>query len=342
MSYKLDGRAVTSNMPNPKYDWDNDNWWDDSWDEESEVVSVNKSFPTTDSEYRFYSWYERKRSGSGSLRETPAVSYKAGSEYNTGWHESNPQSLSYFTYSRRSQQPEAPSVVTPYSTTTSVGQFQIRIQGIEGSPPMKVELGYSLQSGEELANYASWASTYPVAELGKANVKRALTVITFNRPVPPNELKRLLGQANQLPVEVVKAVYLDTMDADPNTNVWTFQTKTEAGRDYIKDLNDLAADIAANGFDEENGQHLEMQGIVAVVVWLPLDTVEALNSHELVYLADASPSYLRMVASETKAKERVQSSVEEVELLKDGFSSYIYTSFNDIYPELRLFLTEEE
>jgi len=194
---------------------------------------------------------------------------------------------------------------------------------------MKVEMDYSLQSGKALAVYASWASTYPVAELRKADVKQALAVVTFNQPVPPDELKRLLGHVKPLPVEIVKAVYLDVSDLDPSTNVWTFQTQTEIGRDYVESLDDLVDDVAANGFDRKTGQHFKMQGIVAFTIWLPLDTVDTLNNHELVYLADASPSYLRMVASETKTN---QGSFAKNELLRDGFSSHIYTSSTMFIP----------
>lgn len=93
--------------------------------------------------------------------------------------------------------------------------------------------------------------------------------------------------------------------------------------------------------DDEERPNLEMQGIVAITVWLPLDTVDFLNTHKLVYLADASPSYLRLVASDTKEAERVRTSVE-VELLRDGLASFIRPSFNDVYPELQVFSTDKK
>ena len=96
MNDKLNGWAMWSNFPNPKFDWDDDN--NDRLDEESEVVSVNKEFPKTNTTYYFDTYYKRSKSGTGKLYETPAISKKScwWCEYNTVQYDSN-QTLWYDT-----------------------------------------------------------------------------------------------------------------------------------------------------------------------------------------------------------------------------------------------------
>jgi hypothetical protein len=55
-------------------------------------------------------------------------------------------------------------------------------------------------------------------------------------------------------------------------------------------------------------------------------------SHEAVYLADPSLSYLRLIASRTKEAEQIQANLGQVESLLDGLPSFIHASFNDVYP----------
>lgn len=113
------------------------------------------------------------------------------------------------------------------------------------------------------------------------------------------------------------------------------------GKPYASALQELVADITSNGLHERGSLEFHFEGIVAVTVWLPLNGVEFLNSHEAVYLADSSPSYLRLIASRTKEAEQIQANLEQVELLPDGLPSFIHASFNDVYPYLRLFASDQ-
>jgi hypothetical protein len=335
MSTKLDGAGVGSNFPNPQYDWDDDD--QNGWEEETEVVSVDQDFPVTDAEYLFKSYYLRRASGNGELYETPAVSAwsPAHGEYDT-YHSDSHETLGYYTYGSRQENAGIPATGSPYTATVSVGRFPVHIWGIEGAPTMSVGLGYPLGDGNDLAAYASWARTDPASVLRKADVAEALTVVTFYGPVSPSLVDKLLGRAGGTSVEIVKAVYVDVNNPDPATNIWTLQTKVED--EYAKQLDELAAAIAdeeRNDDEEEPDLDLEMQGIVAITAWLSLDRVDFLNRHGMVYIADTSPSYLRLVASGTEHAQDMQR--EGVELLRDGFATFIRPSFNDSYPELQLF-----
>lgn len=226
---------------------------------------------------------------------------------------------------------------TPYTITLYPNeQFPVHVFHRQGALTMSAALAYSLQSKQDLEAYVQYARTYPLQELRKANVERALTVVTFNRLMSEEEVDALLAAAQDSAVGI-KALYVDASDPNPATRTWTVGILDLQGKPYASALQELVADITSNGLHERGSLELHFAGIPAVTAWLPLDAVEFLNSRESVYLADPSPSYLRLVASRTREAEQIRANLEQVELLPDGLPSFIHASFNDVYPYLQLF-----
>ena len=340
MSNKLSAYGYSTNFWNPVYDADDDDN-NGRW-EEMEVTAVNSSFPAVDSVFYFYSYFQRKAAGSGTLYETPQISAwcPAIGEYDTYRYDSS-QSLGYYTYGLSQKEiAEISPAGTPYTITLYPNeQFPVHVFHRQGALTMSAALEYSLQSKQDLEAYVQYARTYPLQELRKANVERALTVVTFNRLMSEEEVDALLA-ATQDSVAGIKAVYVNARDPDPATRIWTVGILDLQGKPYASALQELVADITSNGLHERGSIEFHLDGIAAVTTWLPLDAVEFLNSHESVYLADPSPSYLRLIASRTKKAEQIRVNLEQVELLPDGLPSFIQASYNDIYPYLRLFASD--
>ncbi len=105
------------------------------------------------------------------------------------------------------------------------------------------------------------------------------------------------------------------------------------GNDYeplLVELEEGAVD--EQDTSEEAIPNLELRGILAVKVWLPLDTVVHLNQHEQVFLADASASHLRLIASNVDGVRESRSAVSEIE--SDGAATFIDTDVQDLYSEM--------
>lgn len=339
MSNKLSAYGYSTNFWNPVADADDDDG-NGRW-EEIEVTAVNSSFPAVDSVFYFYSWFQRRAAGYGTLYETPQISAwcPAIGEYDTYYYDSS-QSLGYYTYGpSRKETDETSPVGTTYTITLPSEPFPVHILGHEGVPIIDAALEYSLQSKEDLKAYVQYARTYPLQELRKANAERALTVVTFNRLMPEGQVDALLAAA-QDSVVGIKALYIDASDPNPATRTWTVGILDLQGNPYASALQELVADLTSNGLRESGSPEFHFEGIVAVTAWLPLDTVDFLNSHESVYLADPSPSYLRLIASRTREAGQIQANLKQVELLPDGLPSFIRASFNDVYPYLQLFAGE--
>ena len=345
MSNKLSAYGYSTNFSNPVPDADDDDG-NGRW-EEIEVTAVNSSFPSVDSVFYFYSYFQRMAAGYGTLYETPQISAWSPlqGEYNTYLYDSH-QNLGYYTYGgyglSRAETDEISPAGTPCTITLYPSeQFPVHVFHHEGVPTITAALEHSLQSKQELETYIQWARTYPLQELRKANVERALTVVTFNQPMPGEEIDNLLA-ATQGSGVGIKAVYVNANDPNPATRMWTVGILDLQGKPYANALQELVADITSNSpLHERESIEFHFAGIVAVTAWLPLDAVEFLNSRGSVYLADPLPSYLRLVASRTEEAEQGQANLEQVELLPDGLPSFIHASFNDVYPYLQSFAGDQ-
>lgn len=338
MSNKLSAYGYATNFWSPYIDVDDDNG--NGRYEEIEVVAVNSGFPSTDGEFYFYSYFTRKSSGSGTLYETPQISARnpVTGEYDT-FHYDGHQNLGYYTYGlgQEGATEETIDLGAPYTITLNPnGQFPVHILGHENAPTMTVDLEHSTGDAQALTNYVQWARTYPLQELRKANVERALTVVTFRQPTAMSAVDTLLA-ATQGTVVGVKAVYVNENDPNPATRVWTVGIVDLEGKSYAGGLQELVADVSSNVSQDGGNMNLRPSGIVALTVWLTPDEVDLLNSNKAVYLADATPSYLRLVAAGTEKAAQSQASLEQVEPLPDGIPSFIQASYNDVYVEMQTF-----
>lgn len=350
MSDRLNATAYATNFPNASIDLDDDDS-NGRW-EEIEATSVNQSFPTVGSTYHFYSYFQRSLFGTGTLYETPQISAKnaMSNEWDT-WRYDSYQALSYSTTDSISQAPEAedtwgigspeitqPVSGTPFSSTVDLGGMSLLIRGNADGSVLRVSTSRDWQSGDDLAQYINWVQTDVVTELRNADVTHALTVVTFWQPVSAIMIDALLDKSSSFnTAEAVTAVYMDINNPDPSSNVWTVGAWSEPESDYRQFLNDIVIDLSTNRFGQGAGVSLEMAGIVAVRVWLPLDEVDALNGQEEVLLADASPSYLRLVAAKTQAANELGLRLGEHETHPDGFPTYIIAEIRDVHAESRVF-----
>lgn len=312
MSHKLHAVAVSSNFSSPKYDFDDDN--NNGWYEEAEVVAVSSSFPSVGAEYYFYSYFQRRKAGSGTVQETPAISAKPiwSSEYQTWYHDSY-QSLSY---------------------TTGLGPLSLDPE----QQTVEATVGTLLENTQmnTVLDYVAWAKTVPVDELSQAGVSQALTVVTFNAPMTVASLRDLGLAPDGYQVEMVKAVYLDSRNSDPLSNVWTIQLLVQ-NNDPFGELLAIERATEQQRFRGEGNRpvQLQIQGVVAVAMWLPLDTVNQLNTHPSVFVADASPSLARLVTNDRLTVEQLDS-IHGAELSPDGLSSALRVDLSDVYAELQV------
>ena len=369
MSGKLHGKAFYSNFPSPKYDWDDDDG--NGWYDEGEVVSLDKDFPVPNATYEFHTYWERKMAGNGYLYETPQLSGKPWcmSEYNTWRYDDNPQQLNYYTYgSMQSDSQLLLSEKTPIATSTSftatlqteLGPLNVDIS--DNSPFLKAELAIPvIETQDDLHNYATKIKDTVVPALRKLGVKQAFTVITLKHPVHLDVLFDMVGKSAPLTVEVVKAIYIDRNNPDTETNVWTMQVNIENGDSIEKVLappdfseTEFESDVAQPDIQGETIEdiqadteqiNLELQGIVSIGLWLPLDTIDGLNNHELVYLADASPTYARVLAADSNiAKQfRFTHDIRTNDTRPDGAPSFVIVqpTFNDLYAEIQQLLLNQ-
>lgn len=367
MSGKLHLKAYYSNFPSPKYDWDDDDG--NGWYDEGEVVSLDKSFPAAYSTYEFDTYWERKMPGSGYLYETPQLSGKPWcmGEYNTWRYDDHPQSLNYYTYGSAQanlQLPEASKITQSirFTTTLPTELGVLNMAVYEGKPFLKAELTTpTIETRDDLHNYVEKIKETVVPTLRKVSVTKAFTIVTLKNPVHPNTLADIIGGLDPASTEVIKAIYIDRNDPNAETNVWTMQVNIEKG-DNIQELLE-PPDFSERGFGtdvhqpETDGNELEylsakdvrvdleLRGIVAIGVWLPLDTIDRLNNHELVFLADASPTYARVMAAESNLAKEMH--LDRVALPEDkqpdGLSSSIIVrpSFNDLYAEIQELLLKQ-
>ncbi|MEI2692277.1 MAG: hypothetical protein V9H69_22240 [Anaerolineae bacterium] len=102
-------------------------------------------------------------------------------------------------------------------------------------------------------------------------------------------------------------------------------------------MSDIAIDVSAHSIGQDTNASLEMVGIVAVQVWLPLDQVDLLNAQDDVLLADASSSYLRLVAAKVSSANELGLRLDDHEFNLDGLPKYIVAEARDIYAESRVF-----
>jgi hypothetical protein len=350
MSGRLDAKAYATNFPNASIDLDDDDS-DGRW-EEIEATSVNQSFPTAGSTYHFYSYFQRSLSGTGTLYETPQISAKnaLSNEWDT-WHYDSYQALSYSTTDAISQALDiesslgidAPEIIqlasgTPFSSTVELGGLTVLIRGNSNGSVLRVSMDSDWQSGDDLAQYINWAQTDVVTELRNADVTHALTVVTFWQPVSTTTIDALLGKSSSSgAVGAVTAHYMDKNNPDPSSNVWTVGVWPEPKSDYREALSDIAIDVSAHSIGQDTNASLEMVGIVAVQVWLPLDQVDLLNAQDDVLLADASSSYLRLVAAKVSSANELGLRLDDHESNLDGLPKYIVAEARDIYAESRVF-----
>jgi hypothetical protein len=108
-------------------------------------------------------------------------------------------------------------------------------------------------------------------------------------------------------------------------------TISDTLNDFSGSLQELVADVSAN-ISVRQPINLQMQGIVALSGWLSLDDVVLLNEHPSVFLADASPSYVRLVTQELMSDQAADSEV----LLPDGVSPLIHHNVDDLFIEREL------
>lgn len=313
MSNKLHAVAMASNFSSPKFDFDDDD--NNGWNDEAEVVAVNSSFPSVGAEYYFYSYFQRRKSGSGTVQETPAISAKPiwSSEYQTWYHDSY-QSLSY---------------------TTGLGPISLNPE----QTVVKVTRDTLLENTQmsTVLDYVAWAKTVPVDALTQAGVSQALTVVTFNAPMTAASLRDLGLIPNGYQIEMVKAVYLDSRNSDPLSNVWTIQLLVQ-NNDPFGELSAIERATEQQRFRGAGNRsiQLQMQGVVAVAMWLPLGMVNQLNAQPSVFVADASPSLARLITNDGLTLEQLDD-IEGAELAPDGLSSALHVDLSDVYAELQAF-----
>lgn len=332
MSNRLSAIGYSTNVPDPKVDSDDDdnngNW------EELEVVSVNQSFPVVGTTYYFRSYFSKRSTGTGYLLETPAISARPTSlqEYNTVYYESRPQTLGYNTTSGL-RPLEAPPV-----SVSEGGEIAERyvdneqgpgvvIRANMGQPFVSLTLDTRQEQFATLGDYALWAKGPALDQLRLQGVTTARTVVTFHAPVSMARLDELIGTYG---VEAINAIYVDRRNADPLSNVWTFGLlDTENSQNYQRELDRLVRDVMRRQQSGGGRMRLELVGVTSVRAWLPVDVVASLNSSSDVYLADASATYMRMVATKAGDSAVALSGTP----LPDGFSHYLTADVSDLYVE---------
>jgi len=363
MSGKLHGVGAGTNIPNAKFDRDDDDG--DGRYEEYEVVSLDQAFPTTNQD--FYVWvtyYQKQGIGSGYLLETPALSAKAWcmSEYNTWRFDDNPQRLDYDNATTRTlfdkssdsiaQTPSSLHATDPISQTISVGPVQLHMVTDYSAPRILVGAAFPMSTENAIRAYVDFVRSDLTTQLHETDVNQALTVVTFNEPVPEQVLENMFSLSSISQVEMIKAVYTDVNDPNPATNIWTLEAHPKRNTDYADSLSTLVSSITSMQLmpnrddpgDTSGGilssPHLEKVGFTAIKLWLPIEEIDHLNSHEMVFLADPLPTYARVLVSRTDEAARLRSMNDDLHQLPDGIESFIVADFTDLYPEMQFFSQE--
>lgn len=364
MSGKLNGVGAGTNMPNPTFDRDDDAPADGRY-EEYEVVSVNQSFPQSSPFfYSFVSYYEKQVSGPGYLLETPALSAKPWcmSEYNTWRYDDHPQRLDYNDVElgmvldrdtdsvAQTQSNLYP--ISPVSGTISAGPIQLHTVTDYRVPRILVGAAYPVSTRSDLDAYVDFVKSGLMTPLRHEDVNNVLTIVTFNEPVSRKVLEEILGLSDASQIEMIKAVYSDVNDPNPATNTWTLEAHPEGNSNYTDGLSTLASSIssmelmpnreeAADTLGEvPSSPRLELIGFVAIELWLPLEQIDYLNKHEMIFLADPLPTYARMLVSYTDEAVRIRSMNDDLHQLPDGIEAFIIADFTDLYSEMQ-FLSQE-
>jgi hypothetical protein len=246
VSNRLHALGYVTNFPSAKSDVDDDDG-NGRW-EEFEVTSLDQSFPTTNAEYYFYTYFARRSIGSGWLYQTPAVSARnlLSGEYDTYRYDRS-IAVSYYSNSsrrhdraqedraaRRSARAEgslfANDALNAFSTDDdSLGQsfmledspYGLTVTSHELTPVVEANLSVPLETYEQIERYRTWAKSQVIQDLRAAGVSKVLTIITFNQPVATPEVQALVATLEDAKTTSVKAILRDTSNADESSNIWT-------------------------------------------------------------------------------------------------------------------------
>lgn len=355
-SNRLHALGYATNFPSPKIDADDDNG-NGRW-EEFEVTSVNRYFPTTNAEYYFYTYFARRSQGNGTLYQTPAVSAKPvwSSEYQTYFHDTRPRILSYYSNSNRSsarvQEERAArrsarymdrgtATLLPDLTEEEAGeqttylipnsQYQLAVSAVDDTDVIKANLTIPLNTVADIDQYRNWSKTKVVQSLRDAGLESALAIVTFSQPTPVTEIEGLISTMEGARVTSVKAVFRDESNSDENSNIWTVGLVNMENNDFRRNLEGLITDLSSNSSLSVPAE-LRTIGIVALSGWLSISDIEQLNEMPSVFLADASPSFVRILTQERL----LSRSVEAVSPLPDGASPMIHYDGDDLYVDRAL------
>ena len=356
-SCKLSARGMWTTLPAPKFDWDAKwcrygwNWY--RYSHESEIAVLSKNFPSNNSTsiYKMYSWYKRMRSGSGTVYETPQISIRANwGDYNTFYYDDNPQKLGYYTFGREDVQEEFSTIeldqiaVLTYTVSSPERQgAQVGVTGWDGFPVVTTQLDSLSDSNEvmETVDYVEWAKEAPIDALKARGVANALSVVTFNHPVSPEGVESLLSDSVASSLTEVKAVYVDQRNLEEE---WTLHLSLLPGENYRTAMQEMVESMQSHeDLDETERPVLELKGLVSAAGWMPLEKAEQLNLSSAVFLADTTPSYLRMVTFDSPEFQTAQRSAtaeisdagnDFLADAPDGFGMNILPEYSDVYAEL--------
>ena len=332
LSNKLDNWAAATNFPSAKIDRDDDDG--NGWEEETEVTVISTSFPEINTVYYFYTHYKRMAIGDGTVSETPAVSAKnsISGEYDTYKYDYS-ESLDYYSQgadglsnSGYDFNENTFSDNKSFEKVIDDEMYSIKIWRPGGSQKIYVSLNNEITNRKDLLAYSNWSRSHVLDRLSLSGIQKAQTVVTFKEPVSFDIIDTVFSNEDEI-IEV-KAEYINRNDNNPYSQIWTVQTKIEDGafRMYL----DQMIGGLSNYLQTQNQRkpEFEQRGLVAVTAWLPLQKIKALNSNDLVFLADATPTYLRMILTE---KEIAMDNA--LTHKSDGLSALVFPKVNDLYPE---------
>ena len=230
---------------------------------------------------------------------------------------------------------------TTYMMDLGLDKLSSKVVVLEETNQVFIKINGLVQSKNDLEEYIAWSENelFPIMQQ-LDNAEKLLTVVTFNSPIEYAVFDELVeSEHNQL--VSVQVAFKNLSDDIEEEEKWTFSVSDIQQNDYINRLEQMIQDAEMSPpvdtgllfASEDNPRSvtlpsLQPVGIYATTVWLTAEKIEMLKKDERVLLADVTPSYARMLATQNQQLGNLRHA-DSVEL--DGYSSSISVSLHNLY-----------